>query len=159
MTNNDVLKRLRYCYQFNNKALIKLFKDGGREVTVEQIIQWTLAEKDESYINLPDHHLAAFLNGFILHQRGPSDRPMPPAEKKLTNNLILRKIKIALNAKDDDLIELLKIADFKLGKSELSAFFRKPGHKHYRVCKDQILRNLLQGLQMKLRPKAEIEEE
>ena len=53
--------------------------------------------------------------------------------------------------KDDDVLETLKLANFRLSKHELSAFFRKPDHKHYRECKDQVLRNFLQGLQVKVR--------
>lgn len=73
-------------------------------------------------------------------------------EQRLTNNIIFRKLKIALSLQADDVLEFLSLAGFKLSKHELSAFFRRPGHKHYRVCKDQVLRNFLQGVQMKYRP-------
>ena len=53
--------------------------------------------------------------------------------------------------KSDDVIEIMKLANFSMGKPELSAFFRKPGHKNYRACKAQILRNFLMGLQIKER--------
>ena len=72
-------------------------------------------------------------------------------EKNLNNNIILRKLKIALNLKNDDMLELLTLADFKISKHELSAFFRKPGQSQYRECKDQILRNFLRGMQLKYR--------
>ena len=76
---------------------------------------------------------------------------MAPPENRLTNNLIFRKLRIALNLKDDDILEIMGLAGFRLSKHELSAFFRKPGHKNYRVCKQQILRNFLQGMQIKYR--------
>ncbi|MDB4261608.1 DUF1456 family protein, partial [bacterium] len=72
-------------------------------------------------------------------------------EDALTNNLILRKLKIALELQSEDIIDILKLAELELSASELSSFFRKPGHRNYRACKDQVLRNFLMGLQIKLR--------
>jgi uncharacterized protein YehS (DUF1456 family) len=63
----------------------------------------------------------------------------------------LRKLKIALNFKDDDMIAALELAGVKMSKHELSAFFRKPDHKHYRTCQNQVMRNFLKGLQLKFR--------
>ena len=62
------------------------------------------------------------------------------------------KLKIALNLKADDVLGILDLANFRISKHELSAFFRRPDHKHYRECKDQILRNFLKGIQLKYRP-------
>jgi len=78
----------------------------------------------------------------------------PEIEKQLTNNIIFRKLKIALDLKDEDILQLMTLADFSMSKHELSAFFRKPGHKNYRECKDQILRNFLQGVQLQYRAEA-----
>jgi uncharacterized protein YehS (DUF1456 family) len=64
----------------------------------------------------------------------------------LTNNDILKKLRIALELKDDDIIHILKLADFTVSKSELSALFRKDDHPNYVACGDQLLRNFLQGL-------------
>ncbi len=155
MTNNDVLKRLRYTFNWTNKQLIALFQEGKKSVENSDIIAWTLPENDEGYVNLTDAALASFLNGMILKLRGPNDKAMPPTEKKLTNNIIFRKLKIALNYRDEQILDALDKANFRLSKSELSAFFRKPDHKHYRECHDQILRNFLNGVQLILRPQNE----
>lgn len=64
----------------------------------------------------------------------------------LTNNDILKKLRIALELKDDDIIHILKLTDFTVSKSELSALFRKDDHPNYVACGDQLLRNFLQGL-------------
>jgi uncharacterized protein YehS (DUF1456 family) len=74
------------------------------------------------------------------------------AEKKLNNNIILKKLKIALAFQAEDVLRVLSLAGFRLSQHELSAFFRKPDHKHHRQCKDQVIRNFLQGLQQELRP-------
>ncbi len=95
--------------------------------------------------------LATFLNGLIIDKRGPRDGPQPEPETSLTNNIIFRKLKIALNLQADEILTLVKQADFSMSKHELSAFFRKPDHKHYRKCKDQVLRYFLKGVQLKYR--------
>jgi len=69
----------------------------------------------------------------------------------LTNNDILKKLRVALSFKDDDIIEVLKLVDFEISKSELSALFRKEDHEKYMECGDQFLRNFLNGLVIKLR--------
>jgi uncharacterized protein YehS (DUF1456 family) len=100
---------------------------------------------------LYDIDLAAFLNGFITQKRGKKDGDIAKPEKSLNNNIILRKLKIALNLKDEDILDLLNLADFKFSRHELSALFRKPEQEQFRACKDQVLRNFLMGLQLKHR--------
>lgn len=64
----------------------------------------------------------------------------------MTNNDILKKLRIALKLRDEDIIEILKLVDFQISKSELSALFRTEDHPNYKECGDQILRNFLNGL-------------
>jgi uncharacterized protein YehS (DUF1456 family) len=64
----------------------------------------------------------------------------------LTNNDILKKIRVALELKDEDIIHILKLSEFNVTKSELSALFRKEDHPNYMPCGDQLLRNFLNGL-------------
>lgn len=152
MTNNDILRRLRFCFNFSDKKLCDIFALADVGVTIEQTTNWLRKDDDKDQVNLSDQVLAAFLNGLIIEKRGKKDGQTPVNEKKLNNNLILTKLKIALTLKAEDIIQILKTTDFNIGKSELSAFFRKPDHKHYRECKDQVLRNLLKGIQQKYRP-------
>lgn len=151
MQNNDILRRIRYTFDLNDDKMMKAFAEGGIAATRAQVSSWLKREEDEDFVSLYDKHLATFLNGFIILKRGKRDGPQPKAEKTLNNNLILRKIKIALKLKDEDILEILKLADFRLSKHELSAFFRKPGQSQYRLCLDQVLRRFLQGLQLKYR--------
>jgi uncharacterized protein YehS (DUF1456 family) len=69
----------------------------------------------------------------------------------MTNNDILKKLRVALQLRDDDIIQILKLVDFNISKSELGALFRKEDHPNYKECGDQILRNFLNGLVMHLR--------
>ena len=151
MTNNDVLRRIRYTFDFNDDKVISIFASADLEVSRNEISNWLKKDDDPEFENLPDKKLATFLNGFINDQRGKREGEQPVPESKLSNNIIFRKIKIALNLEADDVLEILSLVGFNLSNHELSALFRKKGHKHYRECKDQILRNFLQGLQLKFR--------
>ena len=157
MINNDILRSIRYTFDFKDSKLMALLSLAEHKVTREQANAWLKKEDDDDYQECSDTQLAIFLNNFITEKRGKKEGPQPELEKRLSNNMIFMKIKIALNLKAEDVLEILALAGFKLGKHELSAFFRKPGHKHYRECKDQVLRNFLKGIQLKYRENSEPE--
>jgi len=149
VNNNDVMRRLRYTFNFNDKQMVSLFASAEVVVTREQISQWLKKDNDSDFVALFDTQLAIFLNGFINDKRGKKPGPQVAPEKRLTNNIILTKLKIALNLQAEELIVLLSEVGFRISKPELSAFSRKVGHQHYRECKDQVLRNLLQAIDKK----------
>ncbi|RLA05837.1 MAG: DUF1456 domain-containing protein [Gammaproteobacteria bacterium] len=151
MTNNDVLRRIRYVFNFDDNKMISIFSQADVEVTRQEISSWLKKDDDSDFKRQTDQQLAQFLNGLINDRRGKKEGPQVIAEKKINGNIIFRKLKIALDLKSDDILHILKLADFSLSNHELSAFFRKPGHKHYRKCKEQVLRCFLQGLQLKHR--------
>lgn len=152
MTNNDILRRLRYTFDLDDNAMISAFSAADKSVTRAQVSNWLKKEDDSSYSAMKDIDLAVFLNGFINIKRGKREGAQPEPEKRLTNNMVFMKLRIALNMKAEDILETMEVANFKMSKHELSAFFRKPDNKHFRECKDQILRNFLAGLQHQLRP-------
>ncbi|MBE0597848.1 MAG: DUF1456 family protein [Desulfuromonadales bacterium] len=151
MTNNDVLRRIRYIFDLSDSAMIAIFGLADCEVTREQVSDWLKKEDDPAYKKCSDAQLASFLNGLIIDKRGRKEGAQPASEKRLNNNLIFQKLKIALNLQADEVFEIMQLAEFSLSKHEISAFFRKPGHKNYRECKDQVLRNFLKGLELKYR--------
>lgn len=153
MTNNDVLRRIRYAFDLKDPAMVEVFSLADFSATEEQVSAWLKKEEDDAFLKLNDAELAAFLNGFINFKRGKRDGQQPKPEENLNNNMVFQKLRIALDLKADDILDIFKLIDFRLSKHELSAFFRKPGNKNYRECKDQILRNFLLGLQCQLRPK------
>ena len=156
MTNNDILRRLRYIFNFGDSKMIALFGLADHQVTREQISNWLKKDDDPAYHECRDTQLVIFLNGLINDKRGKKEGAQPEPESHLTNNIIFMKLKIALNLKAEDVLEIMELAGFRMSKHELSAFFRKPGHKHYRECKDQILRNFLKGMQLKYRNNIEL---
>lgn len=131
--------------------MMTTFESGGLKIDREEISSWLKKDDDADYKSCSDKALTTFLNGFINEKRGKREGEPPQPDKKLSNNVIFMKIKIALNLKAEDILALLELADFSLSKHELSAFFRRVDHKHFRQCKDQILRNFLNGLQIKYR--------
>lgn len=153
MTNNIILRQLRYTFDFKDEQMIKLFAEGGMEVKRGRVNDWLKKEEHEDFRSITDAEFATFLNGFINFNRGKRDGPQAPPEERLNNNIIFRKLKIALNFKDTDIIDVLKRVDMLVSKHEISAIFRNPSQNQYRPCKDQFLRKFLHGLQLKYRPK------
>ncbi len=151
MTNNDVLRRIRYIFDFDDSKMIDIFALADYQVTRGQISDWLKKDEDPAFKECDDTHLAIFLNGLIIDRRGKKEGPLPKPEQRLNNNIVFRKLKIALDMQADEILEILGKADMQISKHELSAFFRSTDHKHYRDCKDQILRNFLNGLQLKYR--------
>lgn len=151
MTNNDVLRRIRYIFKFNDAKMIAIFALADLPVKRGHIIAWLLKDDDPAFEACNDRMLATFLNGLISEKRGKKDGPQPKPEQKLTNNIILMKLKIALNLQSTDIIATVELGGFKLSAPELSSFMRRPGHRNYRECKDQVLRYFLKGLQVKFR--------
>jgi len=151
MTHNDVLRRIRYIFDLNDNNMIEVFACADRSVTREQVCAWLKQEEETGYQEIDDVHMAIFLNGWINARRGRREDPQPAPEGNLTNNMILMKLRIALNLQSDDILALLENTGLTFSKHELTALFRKPGHKHYRRCEDQLLRNFLKGLQLRFR--------
>jgi len=152
MTNNDILRRIRFIFDYSDSKIIEIFGLSDHQVTREQICDWLKKDDDPAFQECNDPELAMFLNGLIVEKRGKKEGAEPKLEKRLTNNIIFIKLKIALNLKSDDILKILVLAEFNISKHELSALFRKPNHRQYRECKDQILRRFLTGVQLKYRP-------
>ena len=159
MTNNDLLRRIRFVFNFNDTKMIAIFGQANRDVSRAQISDWLKKEDDPAHQECNDKVLATFLNGLINEKRGKKEGSLETSEETLTNNIIFNKLKIALNLKAENVLAILELSEFHLSKHELSAFFRKSGHKHYRECKDQVLRNFLNGLQIKHRGNSTSEKE
>jgi uncharacterized protein YehS (DUF1456 family) len=151
MTNNDVLRRIRYIFNYSDDQMIGVFAHADTQVTRDQVCNWLKPDEDAELAPCDDKTLATFLNGLINTKRGRRDGPPPVPEQRLTHNMILMKLRIALDLKSDEALAILQSAGMTLSNHELSALFRKPGHQQYRECKDQILRNFLKGLQLKFR--------
>ncbi|MEL7938576.1 DUF1456 family protein [Pseudomonas delhiensis] len=147
MLNNDILRSLRYSLDIADREVATIAGLAGLALD-EAAVAALLAREDEpGYRECPDEVLARFLDGLVIHRRGRDDsRPLPPLELPLTNNLVLKKLRVAFELRDHDLLAILDDAGLVMTKAELNALFRAPGHGNYRPCGDQLLRNFLKGL-------------
>jgi len=153
VTNNDVLRRIRYAFDFSDSKMMAIFALADYEVTRAQVSAWLKGDEDPDFQKCRDVQLALFLNGLINDRRGKREGEQPAPETRLNYNLIFRKLKIALNLTAEDILAIFELTNVRLSKHELSAFFRKSSHKNYRECQSQVLRNFLMGLQLKYRPR------
>ena len=155
MNNNDTLRRIRYAFDLPDAQMVAVFGLGGQTVTEEEARTFMGSEDDEDAVYCTDAIFGCFLDGLIIDRRGPppAGRPAPPSSQELTNNTKLKKLRIALNLQEDAMLATLKAGGHPMSSGELTALFRKPQHKHYRECGDQVLRKFLDGLTERLRPK------
>jgi uncharacterized protein YehS (DUF1456 family) len=152
MTNNDYLRSIRFLLDVSDAKLVEIMKLADITVPLDEIKAYLLNEEDEGFIKCSDEVMAHFLDGLVYYKRGKDEsRPPVPFELPLSNNVVLKKLRVAFALKEDDMHDVLKTAGFSVGRSELSALLRKKDHVNYRECGDQLLRNFLKGLTMKTR--------
>lgn len=149
MTNNDLLRRLRYALNLNGETIAGLCLLGGCEIRPIDVLKLLKKEEEPGFAVCDNTLIEAFLDGLIISRRGAQDAgsgSAKPDGRALNNNLILRKIRIALELNDEAMLAVLKKAGVQLSKSELSAMFRAEGHRNYKPCGDQFLRHFIRGL-------------
>ena len=158
MNNNDILRRLRFAFDFSNKDAVALFSlDPGSSATMDQKDFLTRLAKEDSEEFLPctDGELCAFLDGLIVAKRGLRDgivaSPAKPDDFRMSKNDILKKLRIAMTFQEQQMLDTLELGGTSISKSELGAIFRNPKHKHFRACGNQVLRNFIKGLTILLR--------
>lgn len=147
MTNNDTLRRLRYALNIDDAKVAEIIALTGRPTTADEVVAWLKREDEEGYVELSHALLCRFLDGLIIDKRGPHPSGnVPEPLDFLPNNEILKKLRIALNLKEEDVLAVFKKAEFVVTKAELGSFFRKEGHRNYRKCPEQVLRKFIHGL-------------
>jgi len=154
MTNNDILRRFRYALDISDGSMIEIFRLAGHEIDKSGLNDLLKKEDAEGYAACSDAVMEAFLDGLIVMKRGPREGAPEQSEKpevRLNNNMILKKMRIALELNEDDMLALMKQAGVNVSKAELSALFRRKGHKNYKECGDQFLRNFIGGLTLRHR--------
>ena len=154
MSNNDVLRAVRYMLDLSDARLAQIIALADPSlVPGREEVQAMLKKDDEpGAAACRDRVLAAFLDGLVTSLRGPDpNRPSRPPEKRIDNNMVLKKLRVAFKLQDADMHEILAAAGMPVSKPEMSALFRQPGHKNFRPCGDQLLRHFLRGLTLRVR--------
>jgi len=149
MANNDRLRSIRDALNLDDATMLQIFKDAGREIGQSALAAFLKTADEDDYIPCSNPIMGFFLDGLIIHNRGrqegsPVQAAAPLAE--LSNNAILKKLRIALDLKEDDLVDIFKAAGIAITKHELTALFRKPGNRHYKECPGQLLNGFIQGI-------------
>jgi uncharacterized protein YehS (DUF1456 family) len=154
MINNDVLRSIRYMLDLSDQMVIDIARlaDAGFVLDKAQVQAFLKRDDEPGHVECSDAVLAHFLDGLIIHRRGRDERKPPrPVEKRISNNLVLKKLRVAFELQDADMHQAFEEVGFPVSKPELSAFFRQADHRNYRACGDQILRNFLKGLTIMVR--------
>jgi uncharacterized protein YehS (DUF1456 family) len=154
MINNDVMRSIRYMLDLSDDKVVEITRLADPEFPIEKTDVQAYLKKDdeEGFVACDDRVLAHFLDGLVFHYRGRDESlPQRPVETRVTNNVVLKKLRVAFQLKDVDMHQIFEAAGFPVSKPELSALFRQPGHKNFRLCGDQLLRNFLKGLTLRLR--------
>ena len=154
MINNDVLRSIRYMLDLSDAKVVEIAHLVDPEFPLDKADIPALLKKDGEAGMVPCSAplLARFLDGLVVYFRGRDEsQPPRPVDKRITNNLVLKKLRVAFQLKDVDMHEIFASAGFPLGKPEMTALFRQPGHANYRPAGDQILRNFLKGLTLRFR--------
>ena len=150
MTNNDFLRRLRYALNIKDNIMVQIFKKGNIIVTREDVIDYLKKDTDDGFKKLSNNDLISFLDGLIIQKRGNREDGTPVPTIKITknnlNNILLRKLRIALAFKSYDMIRIFKLGGIEISEGELSALFRSENHKNYKECGDKYIRIFLKGL-------------
>ena len=150
MTNNDFLRRFRYALNIKDNTMIQIFKKGNITLTREGVIDYLKKDIDEGLKKLSNNDLISFLDGLIIQKRGKKEDGTPVPKIKVTknnlNNILLRKLRIALAFKSYDMIRIFKLGGIEISEGELSALFRREDHKNYKECGDKYVRVFLKGL-------------
>ena len=147
MLSNDILRSLRYTLKANNNDMVRILALSAMESTAASFDTWTTKEDEEGFVRCPDILLSCFLNGLIYEKRGRDESaPALAVDRRINNNIMLKKLRIAFSLKTDDILAILTQQTFRVSMPEITAMMRAPDHKNYRECGDQFLRNFLRGL-------------
>ena len=155
MTNNDFLRRLRYALNLRDGAMVEIFKLANVNVTKDDVINILKKDIEDDFKKINNSDLLSFLDGLITYKRGKKEdgsiQPQVKVTKNNLNNILLRKLRIALAFKSYDMIDVFKLGGVTISEGELSALFRSEEHKNYKECGDKYIRLFLKGLTEKYR--------
>lgn len=150
MVNNDVIRSVRFILNVGSQQILDMIALSGLKLNLTQVSDFMADETAPNYLPCDDLVMAHFLDGLIYAKRGKDEsRPAMPFEFPISNNLVLKKLKVAFQLKEEDMHDILKKAEFPIGRAEMSAFLRKRNQDNYRECGDQVLRYFLKGLALR----------
>ncbi|HLR26266.1 MAG TPA: DUF1456 family protein [Fodinibius sp.] len=155
MRNDDIIQSIRYMLDIDDVKIAQILKLRGYRPKRGEVAAIFDSQQQPEGEKGPDcsHNLMAhFLDGLIYYKRGKSDEhPERPIKTPVTNNMVLKKMRVAFKLQEDDMHDIIEAAGFSMSKHEMSALFRSTKSSNYRECGDQVLRYFLKGLTMRMK--------
>ncbi len=149
MTNNYILSSIMSSLKQDKTDILKAYRLVDKKISQDDVDDILREPSDEKFILLSNEGFELFLNGFIAYKRGPSNKKAKKQKIYFSNNIILKKLKIALDLKDEDIVKIFESDGLEITKSQLTAYFRRDGHINYRKCSDSLLKRFIKGLDTK----------
>ena len=147
MQINDILFKLKKALQLDMETMIKAYALADYEMSKERLESILKRRQDKGYEEATYEELGIFLDGLVLLKRGSSDKVASDDDAvALTNNLILKKVRVAMELKEPELLIIFGLAGLDLTKRQIGSLFRKEGTKNFKACSDELLMVFLEGL-------------
>ncbi len=149
MRTNDIFRKLVQSLPLTVEQVQALFAVSDIDLSEKDVANLLKTDYQPGFEAMPEYILLIFMNNFIDQKRGKKADAQPEIiEKhhKVSNNDVLKKLRIAFNLHEQDVRDALKLATIELTKSDLSALFRKPGHVNYKACDDGLVLDFIEGL-------------
>lgn len=143
---NEILYRIQKALNLTNTEIVEAYKlesYGMKESHLESLLK---RRQDKDFMLCSYEELGVFLDALVTLKRGPSPKKQNDEEVELTTNLILKKLRIALELKEAETEIIFGLADVELSKQQLASLFRKEGHKNFKECSVELLMAFIEGL-------------
>jgi len=146
LNTNDILYKIQKALSLSSEEILKAYELAEYTMNADRLDALLKRRFDKGFELCSYEELGVFLDGFVILKRGPSPKKQSDEAVELTNNLILKKLRIALELKEPETEIIFNLADIELSKQELKSLFRKEGHKNFKACSDELLMAFLEGL-------------
>ncbi|SFV59073.1 hypothetical protein MNB_SV-8-249 [hydrothermal vent metagenome] len=147
MNTNDILYKIQKALNLSSEEILKAYELVNYPMDAEHLDALLKRRLEKDFLLCSYEELGVFLDGLVLLKRGPSPKKQNDDEIiELTNNLILKKLRISMELKEPETEIIFGLADVALSKQELKSLFRKEGHKNFKACSDELLMAFLEGL-------------
>ena len=147
MEINDILFKIKTALSLDNTQLLEAYTLANYDMSEERLDSILKRRQDKGYTDANYEELGVFLDGLVLLKRGPNEKEVNSDEAvALSNNLILKKIRVAMELKEAELVILFALAEVTITKRQIGSLFRKEGGKNFKACSDELLMAFLEGL-------------
>jgi len=146
ISTNEILYRIQKALNLSTEDMIEIYKLASHTMSWEHLDSLLKRRQEEGFMLCSYEELGVFLDGLVTFKRGPSPKKSNDEVVELTNNLILKKLRIALELKEAEIEIIFGLAEIELTKQQLASLFRKESHKNFKPCSAELLMAFIEGL-------------